>query len=128
MVFMITICTIHAQFCNYLISQSYIPYSYSLCGRNNILCVSGRKIPFSHVSVNSLLCCKMSCFIPVMAMCRNDWSVNQNIIVKKLSIVGVYKLLVNFNSFSYYTSTSFFGSCFIFFNCKYSYSSFYIVR
>lgn len=69
-----------------------------VCGTNNVLCVTIIEIPFSHINTNSLCCCKISRFIPTMAMHKLDYNLDQNTVVKKLSIIGVYRLLANFSS------------------------------
>jgi hypothetical protein len=61
-----------------------------ICGTHNELCAFGTKIPFSHISANSLRCCRMSHFIRVVAICQKDYSPYWNMVVKKLSILEVY--------------------------------------
>jgi hypothetical protein len=68
--------------------------------------VSGKKIVLgfkmlsSHSNVNSLCHCNVSVFILVGIIHKYDCNLDLKTIIKKTSMVGVYRLLVNFNNYS----------------------------
>lgn len=84
-------------------------------------------MPASHSNVNSLCYFNVFVFILVVIVHKYDCNLDLKTIIKKTSMVGVYRLLVNFNNYSQYISIHFMGSCFKIFSCRYIYSSFYIL-
>jgi hypothetical protein len=83
MVCMMRIWVVHIWFCEYVVPITII-HAPEICGTDNELCAFGTKIPFSHINANSLHCCKMFCFIRVVAICKKNYSLDWNTVIKKI--------------------------------------------
>jgi hypothetical protein len=51
----------------------------------------------SHNNANSFYYYIVALFLSIVATCKYDYSPNLNTMVKKLFVVGVFKMLTNFN-------------------------------
>jgi hypothetical protein len=97
-----------------------------LYGTKSALLVSIVVMISSHNIVAPLYYFRIDFFILAIAILRHNCKLTLNTIVRKLSMVGMYKPWVSFWICPYQTSTLYVSSCFIFFNSMYIFSSFWI--
>jgi hypothetical protein len=81
-----------------------------------------------HIIWLIILLLHVAFFIHVVVIQKYDYNPNMKILVRKLLVVGVFKLLANFNNHSSYTSICFVVSCFKGFNYRYMCSSFCTIQ
>ncbi len=81
----------------FLVIKLHVPM---VCVIENVFYALSTKMPSSQINFNSLCYCKVSYFILIVTICKYDYSPDHNTMVRKLSIVCVYKLLANFNNLS----------------------------
>jgi hypothetical protein len=92
-------------------------------GTNSAFWASTCVIPSSYSKITSLCNCNMVCFILVVAIFKQDNNPTQNIVVKKLSLVGVCNPWASFCMCSSYTSTHSVFPSLIFLSSMYIWSS-----
>ncbi len=91
----IVIC--HPTICAMFVSLPYIILCFFtttcliLCGTESALLASVIVIPFSH-NIAAFICCSVDRFILAIAILRYDCKPTLNTIVRKLFVVGIYKL------------------------------------
>jgi hypothetical protein len=64
---------------------------FVFCGTESALLASMVVIPSSHNIVTSLSCSSVDYFIPAITILKCDCKLALNTVIKKLSMVGIYK-------------------------------------